>query len=193
MTGNTVKHPFRTAVAVLVTTAACTLAVGCSSAGDDADSGTAAPTATRDADAAEAQGGSDVGSKQTGSAPTTPSAPALAKPSVAELNDRLTKAFDPAVPNAEKISWIQNAEQDPYLVQNLVAAAERENVTVQVTNVQDPVDGKVKADADVSIGGTPVQNAFIEFVSEGGQWKVSNTFACNVVKSAEIESAACES
>ncbi|MFC8532094.1 hypothetical protein [Nocardia sp. NPDC057227] len=186
------KHPFRTAVAVLMTTAACTLAVGCSSSSDDKASDSTVATATRDADAGQAQGGSDNGTKVTGAAPTTAAAPALAKPTVAELNDRLTKAFDPAVPNAEKTSWIQNAEQDPYLVQNLVAAAERENVTVKVTNVQEPAGGKVKADADVSIGGTPVQNAFIEFVSEGGQWKVSNTFACNVVKSAKIESAACE-
>ncbi|WP_067656154.1 hypothetical protein [Nocardia harenae] len=186
------KYPFRTAAAVLLTTAACTLAVGCSGSSDETSSDGTVPTATRDADAGDAQGGSNNGAKQTGSAPSTKAEPAPAKPTVAELNDRLTRAFDPAVPNAEKISWIQNAEQDPYLVQNLVAAAERENVTVNVTNVQEPAGGKVKADADVTIGGTPVQNAFIEFVAEGGQWKVSNTFACNVVKSAGIESAACE-
>lgn len=182
----------RTALAVALGAAACTLAVGCSSATDDSSESGAVASATRDADAGEAQGGSENGTKQTGSAPTTPASPQLAKPSVAELNDRLTKAFDPAVPNDEKISWIQAAEQDPYLVQNLVAAAERENVTVSVTNVQDPQNGVVKADADVTIGGEPVQDAFIEFVSEGGQWKVSNTFACNVVKAAQIESAACD-
>ncbi|WP_433574765.1 hypothetical protein [Nocardia brasiliensis] len=109
-----------------------------------------------------------------------------------QLNDRLTKAFDPAVPNKEKISWIQAAEQDPYLVANLVDAAKKQDVEVEVTNVQEPQDGKVKADAKVTIGGSPVDDAFISFVSEGGEWKVDRAFACTIVTSANIDTAACQ-
>ncbi|AFU04003.1 MULTISPECIES: hypothetical protein [Nocardia] len=186
------KHrTFRTAVAVVLTAAACTL-TACASGNDDKKDASPSTSANADTQPGELQGGSDKGEKETGSAPTTPSSPALAKPSVQQLNDRLTKAFDPAVPNKEKISWIQAAEQDPYLVANLVDAAKKQDVKVEVTNVQEPQDGKVKADAKVTIGGSPVDNAFISFVSEGGEWKVDHTFACNIVKSAKIESAACQ-
>ncbi|WP_069160267.1 hypothetical protein [Nocardia altamirensis] len=185
------KHrTFRTAVAVVLTAAACTL-TACAS-GDDKKTDSPSSTAKADTAPGELQGGSDKGEKETGAVPTTPSSPSLAKPSVEQLNERLSKAFDPAVPNKEKISWIQAAEQDPYLVANLVDAAKKQDVKVKVTKVGDPADGKLKADADVTIAGTPVQNAFISFVSEGGEWKVDHTFACNIVKSAKIESAACQ-
>lgn len=140
----------------------------------------------------ELQGGSDNGLTHTGSAPTTPSSPPLAKPTVQQLNERLDKAFDPNVPNVEKINWIESAERDPYLVANLADAANRQNVKIEVTNVQDPKDGKLKADADVSINGSNVDNAYISFVAENGEWKVDHTFACNIVKAARIESAACQ-
>ncbi|MEU7767398.1 hypothetical protein AB0B25_19985 [Nocardia sp. NPDC049190] len=181
-------HTFRTAVAVVLTAAACSL-TACA-AGEE----TSSPSAGANASNApgELQGGSDNGDKEAGSAPTTPPSPALAKPSVQQLNERLQKAFDPNVPNKEKISWIQAAEQDPYLVANLVEAAKKQNVKVEVISVGDPKDGRLKADAKVTIDGTPVDSAFIQFVSEGGEWKVDHTFACNIVKSAKIESAACQ-
>lgn len=188
--GNIVKHrTFRTAVAVVLTAAACTL-TACASG--DKESSSPSITANADTKPGELQGGSDKGDKETGSAPTTPSSPALAKPSTQQLNDRLAKAFDPNVPNKEKISWIQAAEQDPYLVANLVDAAKKQGVKVEITKVNDPTDGKLKADAKVTINGSPVDDAFVSFVSEGGEWKVDHTFACNIVKSAKIDSAACE-
>ncbi len=188
--GNIVKHrTFRTAVALALTAAACTL-TACASG--DKDSSSPSTTANAAKEAGELQGGSDKGEKETGSAPTTPSSPVLAKPSTQQLNDRLTKAFDPNVPNQEKISWIQAAEQDPYLVANLVDAAKKQGVQVEITKVGEPADGKLKADAKVTINGTPVDDAFVSFVSEGGEWKVDHTFACNIVKSAKIESAACQ-
>ncbi|CAM4407270.1 hypothetical protein NONI108955_25575 [Nocardia ninae] len=184
------KHrTFRTAVAIVLTAAAATL-TACASG--DKESATPSTTADAAKEAGELQGGSDKGEKETGSAPTTPSSPVLAKPSTQQLNDRLTKAFDPNVPNQEKISWIQAAEQDPYLVANLVDAAKKQGVQVEITKVGEPADGKLKADAKVTINGTPVDDAFVSFVSEGGEWKVDHTFACNIVKSAKIESAACQ-
>ncbi|MFD6104672.1 hypothetical protein ACFWFQ_18605, partial [Nocardia salmonicida] len=35
-----------------------------------------------------------------------------------------------------------------------------------------PVDGKLKANADVTIDGTPVKDAFVDFVAEDDSWKV---------------------
>ncbi|MGQ4614850.1 hypothetical protein [Nocardia sp. R7R-8] len=183
------KHrTFRTTVAVVLTALACS-STACASNNESSSTSTSPDPGHA---AGELEGGSNKGDKEAGSAPTTPSSPALPKPTAQQLNERLQKAFDPNVPNTEKISWIQAAEQDPYLVANLVDAAKKQKVAVEVTNVGDPKDGKLKADAKVTIDGTPVDNAFIQFVSEGGQWKVDHTFACNIVKSAKIESAACQ-
>ena len=102
------------------------------------------------------------------------------------------RRVDPSVDNKEKISWVQDAERDPELVNKLVDAAKAQNVKVEITGVQEPKDGKLKADAKVTINGEPVQNAFVEFVAEGDQWKVSHQFTCNIVKSAKLDSAACQ-
>ncbi|MGX1779407.1 hypothetical protein ACWIGW_45370 [Nocardia brasiliensis] len=173
----------------MLTVAACVLTACASGSDGKEDDATGSSEGRR---AGELQGGIFGEGSRAGVAPSTPSSPALAKPSVQQLNDRLTKAFDPAVPNKEKISWIQAAEQDPYLVANLVDAAEKQDVEVEVTNVQEPQDGKMKADAKVTIGGSPVDNTFISFVSEGGEWKVDHAFACEIITGALIESAACQ-
>lgn len=185
------KRTFRGIVAVVLSAAALTLGTACSTS-DEGSKSPSTSAAQKSKDGGDPQGGMDKGDKETGSEPTSAAPPALAKPSVADLNTRLKKAFDPAVDNKEKLSWIQNAEQDPYLVQNLVEAAKKNKVTIEVTNVQEPKDGKLKADAKVTIDGKPVENASIDFIAEGTEWKVANTFACSIVKSAKIESAACQ-
>ncbi|WP_225726441.1 MULTISPECIES: hypothetical protein [unclassified Nocardia] len=184
------KHrTFRTAVAVVLGAAALCFGAACSTS----DNSATTTSSAKPSGAGDVQGGSDKGDKATGVAPTTPAPPNLDTPTVQQLNDRISKAFDSSIDNKEKISWIQAAEQDPYLVQNLVEAAKKNKVKVTVTKVNPPQDGKLKADADVTIDGKPLEGgSFIEFIAEGKEWKVSHVFACNIVKTAKIESAACQ-
>lgn len=177
----------RAAVAVALATAAFGLAA-CSSNNNSSSSGSASTTQA----AGKFEAGKNSDSAVDGSAPASTTPPNLPKPAVQLLNDRITKAFDPSVDNKEKISWVQDAERDPELVNKLVDAAKAQNVKVEITGVQEPKDGKLKADAKVTINGEPVQNAFVEFVAEGDQWKVSHQFTCNIVKSAKLDSAACQ-
>ncbi|MEV6432135.1 hypothetical protein [Nocardia sp. NPDC051463] len=180
------KHrTIRAAVAVVLATAALGL-TACTS-DKDSSSGSSTPTS---APGKFESGKSGEGTAEGSAKTTTP--PNLAKPAVGLLNERITKAFDPSVSSEEKISWVQDAERDPQLVDKLVEAAKAQNVKVEITGVQEPKDGKLKADAKVTINGEPVQNAFVEFVAEGEQWKVSHQFTCNVVKSAKLDSAACQ-
>jgi hypothetical protein len=171
-------------VAVALATAAFGL-TACSS--DDSSSGSSTPTS---AAGKFESGKSGEGTAEGSAKPTT--VPNLAKPAVSLLNERITKAFDPSVSSEEKTTWVQDAERDPQLVDKLVEAAKAQNVKVEITGVQEPTDGKLKADAKVTINGEAVQNAFVEFVAEGDQWKVSHQFTCNVVKSAKLDSAACQ-
>ncbi|WP_280415247.1 hypothetical protein [Nocardia carnea] len=180
-------RPFRVVAAVTMAAAALTF-TACSST--EESSTDAAATSTEAA--AEFESGKTQDGREEGKAPTTTAAPNLPKPTVEELNDKLTRALDGAVSEDEKLAFIEDAEQDPQLVDKLVEAAKKNEVTVKITNVGEPAEGKVKADAEVTIAGSPVENASVDFVAEGDQWKIAHDFACNIVKSAELDSAACQ-
>ncbi|WP_306363993.1 hypothetical protein [Nocardia sp. CC227C] len=183
------KHTvFRAAAAVAIAAMAFGL-TACGGSGDDTDTGSATTSA---APAGEFEGSTEDEDKVTGAAPSTTEVPNLPKPTVEELNDKINKAFDPSIDAKTKISWIEDAAVDPQLVDKLVDAAKQNNVTVEITNVQDPVDGKLKADANVTIDGSPVENATVAFVAEGNEWKVDHGFACSIVKAAKLDSAACQ-
>jgi len=181
------NRTFRASLALAVTALALTLGA----CGSESDTTAASTTATTSA-AGQFEAGTNEDAPVEGQAPTSTTPPNLPKPTAAELNDRLTRAFDSSVPAEEKIGWIQDAERDPQLVDKLVDAAKRNNVTVEITNVGEPQNGTLKADAEVTIDGRPVENAYVEFVAEDDQWKVSHQFTCNIVRSAQLDSAACQ-
>jgi len=183
------NRTFRTTLAIAVTAAAFALGACGSDSDSAADSSTAAATTSA---AGQFEAGVEEDAAVEGQAPTSTAPPNLPKPTAAELNDRLTRAFDSSVPAEEKTSWIQDAERDPQLVDKLVDAAETNNVKVEITGVGEPVDGTLKADANVTIDGRPVEGAYVEFVAEGDTWKVSHDFTCDIVRSAELDSAACQ-
>ncbi|WP_405138979.1 hypothetical protein [Nocardia sp. NBC_01388] len=180
------KHTIFRATAAVALAAAALGLVACSSS-DKSDSA----TTTSAAAPSNAFQGTTDDTKDTG-APSTSQVPNLPKPTVAELNDKLTKAFDPSIDAKTKVDWIEDAGQDPQLVAKLVDAAKKNDVKVEITNVPDPADGKIKADANVTIGGSPVNNATVSFVADGNDWKVDHNFACSIVKAAKLDSAACQ-
>ncbi|MFC6012678.1 hypothetical protein [Nocardia lasii] len=175
---------FKTAVAVLAATAALGLSA-CSSA----DETSSAPTTTA---GSGFEDGKKVEGTQDGDAPMTTTVPNLPAPTVEELNARLTKAMAGQLTTEEKASFIEDAERDPDLVDKFVEAAKTNKVEAEITAVEAPVDGKLKAPADVTIDGEPVQGATVEFVASEGGWRVSHVFTCNIVKSAKLDSAACQ-
>lgn len=180
-------RPFRIMAAVTMAAAALTF-TACSSTEETSTEGAATSTEA----AAGFESGKTQDGREEGKAPTTTPAPNLPKPTVEELNDKLTRALDGAVAEDEKLAFIEDAEQDPQLVDKLVEAAKKNEVTVKITNVGEPAEGKLKADAEVTIAGSPVENASVAFVAEGDQWKIAHDFACNIVKSADLDSAACQ-
>jgi hypothetical protein len=180
------NRPVKTAAVVVAIVAA--LGLSACSSGDS--SSTSAGTTSSSGGAFET-GGAKSG-KEEGGEPAATTVPNLPKPTAAELNARLTKALTGQLTGEEKKTYIEDADQDPMLVDKFVEAAKQNNVEVAITTVGDPVDGKLKANADVTIDGTPVEDAFVDFVAEDDSWKVSHVFACNIVKSAQLDSAACQ-
>lgn len=176
---------FRTAAALTVAAAAFGL-TACSSSNEPA---AAAPTTTA---GAGFEDGKKVDGTQDGDAPMTTTVPNLPAPTVEELNARLDKALAGQLTDDEKASFIEDAERDPYLVDKFVEAAKKNKVTAKITSVGTPAAGKVTAPADVTIDGSPVKGATVEFVAAEGGWRVSHEFTCNIVKSAKLDSAACQ-
>ncbi|MFF2391227.1 hypothetical protein ACWFRF_14595 [Nocardia sp. NPDC055165] len=174
--------------AVLVAIVAALGLSACSS-GTDSTS-TSAGTTTSKGGAFET--GDAKSGKEEGGEPAATTVPNLPKPTAAELNARLNKALAGQLTGEEKKTYIEDADQDPMLVDKFVEAAKQNNVKVAITTVGDPADGKLKANADVTIDGAPVKDAFVDFVAEDDSWKVSHVFACNIVKSAQLDSAACQ-
>ncbi|MEV6098386.1 hypothetical protein ACFXG4_14325 [Nocardia sp. NPDC059246] len=183
------KHTiFRATAALMLATSAFGL-VACSKSDDSTK---AASTTSAAAPAGKFDGSTEGDGKITGAAPAPTTVADLPKPSVQELNDKVTKAFDPSIDSKTKTDWIEDAALDPQLAQKLVDAAKANNVTIKITNVGDPANGKLKADADVTIDGKPVQNATVSFVADGSDWKIDHNYACSIVKAAKLDSAACQ-
>ncbi|MEO7078010.1 hypothetical protein [Rhodococcus sp. BP22] len=138
-------------------------------------------------------GCSDGGNDKSPSAPSVviPTASAYPPvPSTADLNEELKRGFDPAVPSEEKAVFIQGAEDDPALIDQVVSAAVTNDATVVITGVDDLGDGTLSAGATLTIGGQPNPTTMI-FVAENGVWKLSRDNACAIVGLAGLTSAAC--
>ncbi len=173
-------------IALTVVAAVAALGVSACSSTEQATGGAATTTASA------FESGKVAGAKDEGEEPPATTAPDLPAPTAAELNARLTKALAGELTEAEKLTYIEDADQDPDLVDKFVDAAKKNKVTVSITKVGTPASGKLQAAADVTIDGKPVKDASVEFVAEDKDWKVSHVFACNIVKSAQLDSAACQ-
>ncbi|MFD3596142.1 hypothetical protein ACFWU5_25770 [Nocardia sp. NPDC058640] len=169
-----------------VTLAVATLGVTACSSNEPSAS---APTTTAGAGFGD---GKKVDGTQDGDAPMTTPRPNLPAPTVDELNARLDKALAGQLTAEEKATFIEDADRDPNLVDKFVEAAKTNKVKAKITAVEAPVDGKLKAPADVTIDGEPVQGASVEFVAAEGGWRVSHVFTCTIVKSAKLDTAACQ-
>jgi len=123
--------------------------------------------------------------------PTAVSPPTIPAPTAAELNADLARAFDETVPAAEKVVLVQGAQNDPQLVDQVVAAAQANKVSAQVTEVTDLGDGTVAATTVVTLDGQPGPESIFTFVAEDGVWKLTQDNACTIVAMAGLHSPAC--
>lgn len=140
-----------------------------------------------------------VGCSSGGTGPTPPpvsvvtsdSEPAYPPvPTTESLNEELARGFDPAVPIDEKAAFVQGADEDPGLIDQVVAAAVANSASVEITSVDDLGDGTLSAGATLYIGGQPNPGTMI-FVAEDGVWKLSRGNACAIVGFAGLTTPAC--
>lgn len=145
----------------VVTVSAIALAVGvaaCSS--DDGDSSSTSTSAAAEATTAPAGDGATA-----------------AEPSAQELQDQLTRLFDPAVPATEKQLLIEGGEGRAALLEQFNGVLAGYPLTASVTTVTVVDDDTVSADADIAgpHGGAPVP---VTFDNDNGTWVLSSDSTC---------------
>lgn len=128
---------------------------------------------------------SGTSSSAASSAAETSAAPAL--PSAADLNAVLARALDPAIPAQEKTNTVVGGEQAPLLFDALTASKQQTGAQLQVVDPVLPgvLPNSVSANVNFTLPGRePQLVSGVEFVQEGGVWKLDQRWACTLVQAA---------
>ena len=157
--------------------AAVTMSVAACGGGDDSDD---IPVATSASSSSASTSGNDV---------TDPNSP----PSVDQLNEMLTTALNPAVPNSEKTLLVQNSQKDPKIFDKLVKAKE-DNPGVKY-QIKGPVtaDGpnKAKVRVSVKLENQAPTSIDAQIVYDNGRWKLASSSVCPLITANGVTSAMC--
>lgn len=116
-------------------------------------------------------------------------------PTAAELDAKIKGALDPSLPDDARVALIENGEAFRSSIPDLYQALrEHPNAVYQVVDpVFDNHDGTLTATArlDKDGTGTAVRTANIHFVRIDGDWKISRTDLCGILRTADYHSPAC--
>ena len=105
-------------------------------------------------------------------------------PSVEQLNEILTKASDPNVPQEEKVQLVQGSETAPELFDVMSQSQAESGATFEVVAPVIPglVPDSALATVHINTPDGQQQTADqVEFINDGGTWKLSQTWACVLV------------
>lgn len=116
------------------------------------------------------------------------------RPSPAALNEMLSIALDPDVPNSEKVDLVEGAEADPDIFDNLVTAFEENpGVTYEIVPpVLGEGPGRGKVNVKVGLPDTPEENYSANIVYDDGRWKLAQSTVCGLLAVTDVQSAMCD-
>ncbi|WP_092800852.1 hypothetical protein [Rhodococcus globerulus] len=133
--------------------------------------------------------------KTTTSAKATTTTPevTIALPTAAELNAKIATALDESVPSSEKVKFVEGADADPELINQVAAAAKAAGAQVEVVDpVTDSGSDTATAPLAIVINGQPLAGGMnAVFVNLDGEWALSKTTACQIVSFAQLTTPAC--
>ncbi|GAB90378.1 hypothetical protein [Gordonia rhizosphera] len=115
------------------------------------------------------------------------------RPSVATLNQMLTEALDPDVPNAEKTRLVEGSSADPTVFDKLVQAKEENpDVTYEIFPPVIPAGpNKATVKVQVKLPDNPPTKLDASIVYVDGRWKLSKDTVCPLITANNIESPMC--
>ena len=149
--------------------AAIGLSVGLAACSDEQDAGKESTTAA--APSSEQQ---------------TQAAPVAEMPTVAELNSVIQRAADPNLPIQERMLTVQGGENVPELFNVMTQSQVESGANFQVVEpvLPDFEPNQVLAAVNLTAPGQePTLINDVTFVYEGGHWKLSQMWACNLISS----------
>ncbi|MCG7291686.1 hypothetical protein MHJ98_04865 [Corynebacterium afermentans] len=117
-------------------------------------------------------------------AASSEAAPVAEMPTAEELNAVLQRAADPNLPIAERANTVQGGETTPELFDLMTQSQQESGANFQVV---DPVLPGYTANSVLATVNFTRPNAEsqlaedVEFINEGGQWKISQSWACFLV------------
>ncbi|NRI66172.1 hypothetical protein FEZ60_11550 [Rhodococcus sp. MS16] len=131
--------------------------------------------------------------KTTTSAKATTTTVEVALPTAAELNAKIATALDESVPSSEKVKFVEGADADPELINQVAAAAKAAGAQVEVVDpVTDSGSDTATAPLAIVINGQPLAGGMnAVFVNLDGEWALSKTTACQIVSFAQLTTPAC--
>ncbi|MFB8002517.1 serine hydrolase domain-containing protein [Nocardia sp. NPDC056000] len=112
-------------------------------------------------------------------------APTPAVPSVDELNSQLRQSFDPNVPAAQRPLTVQGGAKDPDLLIRVGSFFTRFQVE-KVTRIGQALSATTASDSPLG-----KSRSVFPLVADDGQWKISLSWACLVVRMVGESSPAC--
>lgn len=126
----------------------------------------------------------DTTGGQSSSSSTTSTSQAAQLPTAADLNAILATAVDPAASKEEKVKTVEGGEQAPELFDVLAKSKAESGAEFEVVNPVLPGYEPDSVLATVKFNlpdGTEQLFDDVKFVNEGGDWKLSQLFACTLV------------
>ncbi|MFI9411210.1 hypothetical protein [Nocardia gamkensis] len=116
-------------------------------------------------------------------------------PTAADLDAQIKRALDPALPDSERTSLIEDGESFRQAIPDMYKALQDNPRAVY--GVTDPVfdnhDGTLTATMRLDKDGTgaAVRTTVVHFVLVDGKWKISRTDLCGILRSADYRTPAC--
>ncbi|EYT64349.1 hypothetical protein H483_0103960 [Dietzia sp. UCD-THP] len=133
-------------------------------------------------------GGDDDGGRETAPAPTATEQTAAPVPTAEELTQLLARASDPAVPVEEKVDLVEGGAEAPELFDQIAALKAEQGADVIITGAAEgDIPGTLIANAVIIQPGQEDINVQAQFIQQGGQWQLQQSFACALITNAGLE------
>jgi len=114
-----------------------------------------------------------------------------ATPTVQQVSDRLKVLVDTHVPLDQRVNSVQGAERDPQILDRLASILTDAHYNVVIHNIDNYCNGQASANSLVTFKGE-TNEMQIPLTVADNQWKLNNSWACDLMANASISSPMCK-
>lgn len=112
-------------------------------------------------------------------------------PTEQQVSDRIKVLVDTRVPLDQRVNSVQGAERDPQILNRLASILTDAHYNVAIHNIDNYCNGQASANSLVTFKGE-TNEMQIPLTVADNQWKLNNSWACDLMANASISSPMCE-